>query len=337
MKNQMTEFRCKKLLVTGGAGFIGSNFIHYLINKYKDVNIYNLDLLTYAGDLDNTKSFKSNKKYKFIHGDICDRDLLDEIFKKYDIDGVINFAAETHVDNSIIYPEKFIKTNIDGTFNLLNNCYKYWMKEPFLVKNKFNGARFHQISTDEVYGSIENGSFKEDDLYLPNSPYSSSKAASDLIVRSFEKTYGLNTTISICSNNYGKNQNREKLIPKIIHCLMNDEDIPIYGNGKNVRDWIHVEDHCRAIDLIFNKSENGHKYNIGGCNEYSNNEIVNLIIKFFKKYKSTKSKIKYVEDRRGHDFRYSIDSSKIKRNTDWSPKIEFLTGIDELINDFIEK
>ena len=210
------KFRSKNLLVTGGAGFIGSNFINYFFKKYNSTNIINLDLLTYAGNLDNLNNISNNPSYTFIHGDICDKKLVDDIFLKYKIDGVINFAAETHVDNSIKKPDIFIKTNINGVFNILQIAYKYWMNKPFKIDTGFELARFHQISTDEVYGSIESGSFTENSRYSPNSPYSASKASADMLVRSFNKTYGLNTTISICSNNFGPNQNAEKFIPKII-------------------------------------------------------------------------------------------------------------------------
>ena len=227
----INEFRSKNLLVTGGSGFIGSNFIKYLFEKYRDLKIFNLDKLSYAGSEENTVSFIGKKNYKFIHGDICNYKLVDEIFKKYSIDGVINFAAESHVDNSIKSPDIFVKTNINGTFNLLKCSYLNWMLSPGVFKKEFENARFHQVSTDEVYGSINEGSFTESSPYNPNSPYSSSKASADMIVRSFHITYGLNTTISISSNNFGDNQNKEKLIPKIFDCYNNGKTFPLYGNG----------------------------------------------------------------------------------------------------------
>ena len=224
----MEKFRSKNLLVTGGAGFIGSNFIEYLLKKYKSVKVYNLDKLTYAGDLTNTRSFQNHKQYKFIKGDICDENLLQKLFKDYRIDGVINFAAESHVDNSIKNPDVFINTNINGVYYILQTAYKFWMKSPHFVKEGYEDARFHQISTDEVYGSIKKGSADENSKYFPNSPYSASKASADMLVRSYNKTYGLNTSISISSNNFGPNQNKEKFIPTILNCINLKKPIPIY-------------------------------------------------------------------------------------------------------------
>ena len=309
------KFRSKNLLITGGAGFIGSNFVNYFLNKYHRVNVINLDILSYAGTKENMKMFYKNPKHTFVEGDICDYELVMKIFKKYSIDGVINFAAESHVDNSIIYPEKFVRTNINGVLNLLNVANTLWMKSPHNVNEKYKHARFHQISTDEVYGSIKYGSFNENSPYMPNSPYSASKASADLLVRSFNKTFGLNTVISICSNNYGLNQNMEKFIPKVIHCIKNNIEIPVYGNGKNVRDWIYVIDHCKAIDLIYNSSKNGQTYNIGTKQELNNLELVDLICKVI----GLKSRIKFVNDRPGHDFRYSINSNKLKKELGWKP------------------
>ena len=310
------KFNSKNLLVTGGAGFIGSNFIDYFLNKYNDTNIINLDLLTYAGNLNNLRLIENNERYKFIQGDICDTELVKNIFLNHKIDGVINFAAETHVDNSIINPEIFIKTNVNGVFNLLNTAYKFWMHKPFHAKEKFNFARFHQISTDEVYGSIDEGSFLEGSSYKPNSPYSASKASADMLVRSFNKTYGLNTTISISSNNYGPNQNKEKFVPKVIDCLVNNNAIPVYGDGKNIRDWIYVEDHCIGIDKVFSNSITGQTYNIASKHELSNLEIIDIISKLLNK----KSKINFIKDRYGHDRRYSINIDKIKNDFNWMPR-----------------
>ena len=268
------KFRSKNLLVTGGAGFIGSNFIDYLFKKYKSIKIYNLDLLSYAGNLDNTKSFKENPNYLFIQGDICDKNLVESIYDQYEIDGVVNFAAETHVDNSIENPDIFLKTNVMGVLNLLKVSHIKWMLSPFKCKNKYNHARFHQISTDEIYGSKLSGSFNENDKFNPNSPYSASKASADMLVRSFNITYGLNVSTSVCSNNYGFNQNIEKFLPKIISCIENNMSIPVYGDGFNIRDWIHVKDHCNAVDLIFNLAKAGSTYNVASGNEMTNLELV---------------------------------------------------------------
>ena len=314
------KFNSKNLLVTGGAGFIGANFINYFLDKYNDTNIINLDLLTYAGNLDNLNYVKENPRYEFVKGDICDNKLVNQIFLEYKIDGVINFAAESHVDNYIIDPEAFIKTNINGDFNLLNIAYKNWMISPFNFKEKYKNSRFHQISTDEVYGSINEGSFTEYSCYSPNSPYSASKASADMVVRSFNKTYGLNTTTSISSNNFGPNQNNEKFIPKIIESLINSKPIPVYGDGLNIRDWIYVEDHCKAIDIIFRNSTNGNVYNIGGKNELTNLELIDLIYKTIKTKTKTKKIINFVKDRYGHDKRYSLNISKIEKDFNWKPK-----------------
>jgi len=331
----MKSFRYNNLLVTGGCGFIGSNFIDFIINNYSNVKIYNLDKLTYAGSIDNTKKFNQNNNYKLIIGDICDNDLVNTVFEKYNIDGVVNFAAETHVDNSIIKPEEFIKTNINGVFVLLNCCYKNWMKSPFIPKNNFNHSRFHQISTDEIYGSRIKGSFLESDKFSPNSPYSASKASADLLVRSFTKTYGINTTISVSSNNFGINQHSEKFIPKIIEKIMAGKSIPVYGDGNNIRDWIYVLDNCIAIDNIFQNSQKGESYNVGAGNELSNLELIEIIYAELRPLVNCKKKIKFVEDRFGHDFRYSINSNKIKTDLGWSIKYDFKTSIQDYIKKYI--
>ena len=320
------KFKSKNLLITGGAGFIGSNFVKYFLNKYSKTRLIILDKLTYAADLNNLKDFIDSNNCIFIEGDICDLDLLDRIFNKFKIDGVINFAAESHVDNSILNPQVFINSNYMGVFNLLSVANKYWMIKPFKNRSEYKTARFHQISTDEVYGSIVTGSFNENSKYKPNSPYSSTKAAADLLVRSFNKTYGLNTSISICSNNFGPNQNIEKFIPKIIQSIKNNSEIPIYGKGANIRDWIYVMDHCEAVDLIFNNSKKGSIYNVGGQNEMSNLDLVDRI--YFLN-NSKQKKIKFIDDRYGHDFRYSVDISKINEHFGWKPKYNF---DDEILN-----
>jgi len=292
-----------KLMVTGGAGFIGSNFIHYILEKYNDISVVNYDKLTYAGNLDNLKDIEESPRYRFVKGDICDADLVNNIIDKEEIDQIINFAAESHVDRSITGPDVFIKTDVFGTFTLLEACRKYDVK------------RYIQISTDEVYGSIDKGSFRESSPLNPSSPYSASKASADLLVNSFFVTYGLPVCITRSSNNFGPNQYPEKLIPLFIIKAFHDESLPLYGDGLNVRDWLYVEDNCKAIDLVRQKGKNGEIYNIGADNEHNNIEITNIILEELGK---TKSLIKYVKDRPGHDRRYSIDSTKIKK-IGWEP------------------
>tara|TARA_Y100000766_G_scaffold281868_1_gene294125 strand:+ start:830 stop:1819 length:990 start_codon:yes stop_codon:yes gene_type:complete len=326
------KFRCKNLLVTGGCGFIGSNFISFLLKRHQNLNVYNLDSLTYAGNLNNTNNFKNNSRYKFIHGDICDETILENIFKDYNIDGVINFAAESHVDNSIKNPGIFIKTNINGVFSLLKTAYKFWMKSPFVVRKVFKQSRFHQISTDEIYGSISKGSAKEDCKYAPNSPYSASKASADMLVRSFSKTYGLNTTISVSSNNFGENQNIEKFIPKIIYSIKNDLEIPVYGNGKNIRNWIYVQDNCKAILKIFNNGIAGDVFNVGSSCEFSNLDLIDIIHEIICEGDKKEKKIKFIEDRYGHDFRYSINSEKIIKTLNFSFEHDFRESLKKYIN-----
>jgi dTDP-glucose 4,6-dehydratase len=331
------------ILVTGGAGFIGSNFIPYFINKYSDYKIINLDKLTYAGDLSNLKEVENHSRYKFIQGDICDRELLESLFKKFDIKGVIHFAAESHVDNSIEGPEVFIQTNINGTFNLLDVAKKYWMQSPSEYKKAYEACRFHHISTDEVYGTLgKTGLFKETTAYAPNSPYSAAKASSDFLVRAYHHTYGMNVTTSNCSNNYGPKQHNEKLIPVIIRKAINGESIPIYGDGKNVRDWLYVLDHCIGIDVVYHKGQSGETYNIGGRNEKTNLEIVNHICEYLDKKQpksqgSYKDQITFVKDRAGHDRRYAIDASKIEKELGWKANENFASGIIKTIEWYLEK
>ncbi|GAA0892352.1 dTDP-glucose 4,6-dehydratase [Fulvivirga kasyanovii] len=334
----------KNILITGGAGFIGSNFIPYFLNKYSEYNLINLDKLTYAGDLVNLEEVKSDDRYTFVQGDICDRSLIEKLFKQYNFQGVIHFAAESHVDNSIEGPEAFINTNINGTFTLIDVARKHWMNSPFEKRSEFKEARFHHISTDEVYGTLgETGFFNETTPYAPNSPYSASKASSDMLVRSYFHTYGLNVVTTNCSNNYGPKQHDEKLIPVIIRKALNGENIPIYGDGKNIRDWLYVLDHCKGIDLVFHKGKSGETYNIGGRNEKNNNEVANTICEILDKKSprkdriSYKSQITYVKDRAGHDRRYAIDASKIEDKLGWKADENFDTGIDLTLDWYLKK
>ncbi|MEQ1586328.1 MAG: dTDP-glucose 4,6-dehydratase [Cyclobacteriaceae bacterium] len=328
----------KTILVTGGAGFIGSNFIPYFISSHPGFKIVNLDALTYAGNLANLKEVEKNPNYTFVNGDICDRALVESLFKEYSFNGVIHFAAESHVDNSISGPEAFIRTNINGTFTLLDVARKSWMNAPFEFKSECDRNRFLHVSTDEVYGTLgREGLFKETTPYAPNSPYSASKASSDLLVRSYFHTYGLNVVTTNCSNNYGPKQHKEKLIPTIIRKAISGQPIPIYGDGMNVRDWLYVLDHAKGIDLVFHKGTNGDTYNIGGRNERTNNQIVYTICEILdsKKtrpdLKSYKEQITYVKDRAGHDKRYAIDASKIENELGWKAEENFESGILQTI------
>ncbi|MEL6917263.1 MAG: dTDP-glucose 4,6-dehydratase [Bacteroidota bacterium] len=333
----------KNILITGGAGFIGSNFIPYFIHKYPSCTIINLDRLTYAGNLGNLKEIETNENYHFIKGDICDAELVNDIFEKYQIQGVIHFAAESHVDNSIEAPDYFIKTNIEGTFVLLETARKHWINNTDSTPNSFEKRRFHHISTDEVFGSLgDKGFFSESTPYAPNSPYSASKAASDFLVRSYFHTYGLNVVTSNCSNNYGPKQHNEKLIPTIIRNAVSGKPIPIYGDGKNVRDWLYVMDHCKGIDLVFHKGIPGETYVMGGGNEHNNLYVANEICKVLDKIKpktegSYKEQITYVKDRKGHDFRYAIDSAKIRTELGWKPEEKFVSGLRKTIEWYIDK
>ncbi len=324
----------KTILITGGAGFIGSNFVPYFCEKYPQYKIINLDKLTYAGNLDNLRECESMPNYTFVQGDICDADLIDKLFDENDIRGVIHFAAESHVDNSIKGPRAFINTNIVGTFNLLDAARRHWMDGPGKVKPGYEDARFHHISTDEVYGALgETGMFREDTPYAPNSPYSASKASSDFLVRAYHHTFGMNVTTSNCSNNYGPKQHNEKLIPHIISKALALQPLPIYGKGENVRDWLYVLDHCKAIDLIFHNGKSGETYNIGGRNERNNITIVKTICAILdeKKPRSDGKKyeelITFVADRAGHDFRYAIDATKLENALGWRADETFDTGI----------
>lgn len=321
------------ILVTGGAGFIGSNFVPYFCAKYPQYNIINLDKLTYAGNLENLKECEQMANYRFVQGDILDRPLIEKLFKENDIRGVIHFAAESHVDNSITGPKAFIETNLVGTFTLLDVARNYWQEAPFKFKSGYENCRFHHISTDEVYGTLgETGLFEETTPYAPNSPYSASKAGSDFLVRAYFHTYGMNVTTSNCSNNYGPKQHPEKLIPKIISNCLEGKPLPIYGDGKNIRDWLYVLDHCKAIDLVFHKGKAGETYNIGGRNERDNLQIVNTICSILDNKRPRAAGkyadlITFVKDRAGHDRRYAIDATKLETELGWKADENFDSGI----------
>ena len=307
----------KNILVTGGAGFIGSNFVRYMLNKYQDYKIVNLDLLTYAGNIKSLDDIKDNSNYLFVKGDIADNKLVDKIVSDNKIDVIINFAAESHVDRSITNPDIFVRTNVLGTQNLLE------------VAKKYKIEKFFQISTDEVYGSLgKTGFFTEKTPLSPNSPYSASKASADLLVMAYHHTFGLNVNITRCSNNYGPYQFPEKLIPLFITNALDNKQVPLYGDGLNIRDWLFVEDHCSAIDTVLHKGKNGEVYNVGGNNEKTNKYITDTILKYLGKDSSL---IKYVTDRLGHDRRYAIDATKIKEELGWQPKYKFEQAIEKTI------
>lgn len=338
----MPKESSKTILVTGGAGFIGANFIPFFLAAHPGYRIINLDKLTYAGNLGNLAEIQDHPRYEFVRGDICSRDLLNLLFAKHDVRGVINFAAESHVDNSIREPDVFIKTNILGSFNLVDAARSHWLAAPHCPRPGYEYCRFHQISTDEVYGSLgEAGLFSEQTPYDPSSPYSSSKAAADLIVRSYFRTFGLNAVITSCSNNYGPKQHDEKLIPTIIRKAMALEKIPIYGDGKNTRDWLFVQDHCTAIDAVFHRGQAGETYNIGGLNEQENFNIAGLICDILdeicgqnllgSEIKSYRELITFVSDRPGHDRRYAMDITKISSELGWQPETRFAAGLRQTV------
>lgn len=332
------------ILVTGAAGFIGSHFVDYLLSQYSEYNIFSLDKLTYAGNIDNLNDANQFKNHRFIQGDILDASLLEELFGHYGINAVVHFAAESHVDNSIADPEAFIQTNMVGTFRLLEVARKFWQCENTkLLETPSSLFRFHHISTDEVYGSLgSDGFFTEESNYQPNSPYSASKASSDMLVRSYHKTYGLNTVISNCSNNFGSRQHAEKLIPTVIKNALQEKTIPIYGKGTNVRDWIYVQDHCLALDKIFHQGAMGESYNVGGEYELDNLTLARDICTILdevlprKNGHSYTELIQFVSDRLGHDFRYAVDCSKIKK-LGWEPDENFSKHLRETINWYINK
>lgn len=326
----------KNILITGGAGFIGSHVVRLFVNKYPDYHIINLDKLTYAGNLANLKDIENAPNYTFIKGDICDFKLMQEVFAKYDITSVIHLAAESHVDRSIKDPFTFAQTNVMGTLSLLQAAKEYW-------NNNFENKLFYHISTDEVYGSLEfdDTFFVETTKYDPHSPYSASKASSDHFVRAFNDTYGMPTIVTNCSNNYGPYQFPEKLIPLFINNIRNGKPLPVYGKGENVRDWLYVVDHARAIDVIFHKGKIAETYNIGGFNEWKNIDLIKVVIKTVDKFLgnpvgTSDSLITYVTDRAGHDLRYAIDSSKLKNELGWEPSLQFEEGIEKTVRWYLK-
>lgn len=326
----------KTILVTGGAGFIGSNFVKYMLEKYPDYNIINIDALTYAGNLENLKNIGDKSNYTFIKTDIRDRDKIVDIFENNDVTTVVNFAAESHVDRSIEEPEAFLTTNIIGTQVLLDIAKKYWKVNPDdkYCKEYKPSVKYLQISTDEVYGALgKTGMFVETMPLMPNSPYSASKASADLIVRAYHETFGIPINITRCSNNYGPYQFPEKLIPLMINNCLKEKDLPVYGDGMQVRDWLHVADHCSAIDTVLHKGVDGEVYNIGGNNEKANIEIVKLIISTLGK---SEKLIKFVKDRPGHDRRYAIDNTKITTQLGWKPEYTFEQGMTETIQWYLD-
>lgn len=321
----------QKILITGGAGFIGSHVVRQFVNSYPEYKIINLDKLTYAGNLANLKDIEDKPNYEFVKGDIVDAAFIDHLFSDHDFDAVIHLAAESHVDRSISSPMEFVMTNVLGTVNLLNAAKKHWADD-------FKNRRFYHVSTDEVYGALgETGMFTEETSYDPHSPYSASKASSDHFVRAYRDTYGLNTVISNCSNNYGSYHFPEKLIPLAINNIKNNKSVPIYGKGVNVRDWLWVEDHARAIDLIFHKAKSGSTYNIGGHNEWKNIDLIHLLCKIMDRKLSrnegeSEKLLTFVADRAGHDLRYAIDSSKLQHDLGWKPSLQFEEGLEKTVD-----
>lgn len=330
----------KNVLVTGGAGFIGSNFIHYLIQTETNVNIINLDALTYAGNLANLSAVENHPRYRFVQGNICDADAMDSLLREYEVDTIVHFAAESHVDRSILGPRQFVETNVMGTFTLLEAARNYWIKDQAF---SLEHVRFHHVSTDEVFGSLKPGepAWTEETPYAPNSPYAASKAASDHLVRSYGHTYGMPYTITNCSNNYGPYQFPEKLIPLMILNAIEGKPLPVYGDGQQIRDWLHVQDHCEAIHLVLTKGKTGSTYNIGGVNQPANLTIVETICDILDEISETthkphKNLIQFVTDRPGHDRRYDMDTHKIHAELGWQPRHTLTEGLLDTVKWYLD-
>jgi len=335
----MAEFKPKSMLVTGGAGFIGCNYVRYMLETDADVHIVNLDALTYAGSLDNLENLPDASRHTFVQGDICDRELIDRLLREHEIDTIVHFAAESHVDNSIAGPEIFVQTNVLGTFTLLDAARGYWQQEKGWDGSR---CRFHHISTDEVYGTLgpEDPAFSETTPYAPNSPYSASKAGSDHLVRAWFHTYGLPVTTTNCSNNYGPYQHAEKFIPTVIRACVEGKPIPVYGDGSNIRDWLYVRDHCSGIDAVIRHGTIGEVYNIGGINEWRNIDICRLICRLMDEHQPDRAPheelITFVKDRPGHDWRYAIDATKMATELGWQPAETFETGIRKTVTWYLQ-